>query len=150
MSWSNTGRRRSPRFEQVPLESIFVISDRKVPKKVLNVSADLSLLETRRAILERGGYLVSCASNAVDVVQLCRNETFDVVVVGHSLPKRQKHAVIQAVRKYNPAARIIGLYRISAAETAGADLAIDSHDDPEILVQVVRQDPLNAVLHSDL
>ncbi len=139
MSCPNNSRRRSPRFEQVPLESVFVASDSKGPKKVLNVSADLSLLETRRAILERAGCLVSCASNAVDVVQLCRKETFDAVVLGHSLPKRQKHAVIQAVRKYNPAARIIGLYMISTAEAVGTDIVIDSHDGPDILIEAIRQ-----------
>ncbi len=139
MSCPSNERRRSPRFEQVPLESIFVASNPKPPQKVLNVSADLSLLETRRAILERGGYLVSCASNAVEAVLLCRKEAFDAVVIGHSLPKRQKHAVIQAVRRYNPAARIIGLYKISTAEAVGADVVMDSHDDPEILVQIIRQ-----------
>ena len=131
--------RRSPRFERVPLRSILVASDPNAPRKVLNVSADPSLSETRRAILERAGYRVSCASDAADVAQLCRQETFDAVVVGHSLPQRQRYAVIEAVRKYNPAARIIGLYKMAAAEAAGADLAIDSHDDPEILVQVIRQ-----------
>ncbi len=121
------------------MESVFFASDPKAPKNVLNVSADLNLLETRRAILEREGYLVSCASNAVEAVLLCRQEPFDAVVVGHSLPKRQKHAVIQAVRKYSPAACIIGLYKISVAEAVGADIVIDSHDGPDILIEAIRQ-----------
>ncbi len=105
----------------------------------MNISADPSLLETRRAILERGGYLVSCASNAVDAIRLCRQEAFDTVVVGHSIPKRHRRAVIQAVRKYNPAALIIGLYKISPDEAVGADVVIDSHDGPDILIEAVRQ-----------
>ncbi len=121
------------------MESIFVAADPQAPKKVLNVSAEIMLLETRRAIFERGGYLVSCATNAVEAIWLCRQEAFHAVVVGHSLPKRQKHAVIQAARKYNPGARIIGLYKVIPDEAAGADVAIDSHDGPEILLQALRR-----------
>ncbi len=137
MSGENSERRRQLRFEQVPLESIFAELGKQ--KKVLNVSSDPCLLETRKAILERGGYQVVCASSAEEAVRLCRHESFKAIVLGHSLPGRLKHAVIQAARKYNPDARIIGLYKVSPNEAAGADIIIDSHDGPDLLLQAVRQ-----------
>jgi CheY-like chemotaxis protein len=126
------------RFEQVPLTSIPVLLEKTRHPQVLHVSSDPVLLGTRGAILERSGVLTVSAGSGAEAVRLCRRHSFDAVVLCHELAPRHKQEVIHAVRRRGSGTKVIGLYSVTPSEAAGADLAVDSHDGPEALLQAVR------------
>ncbi len=126
------------RFEQVSLESIAPLRRDEPRRKVLNLSPDPLLLQTRAAILERTGVLTVNAGSAAEAVWLCRSQHFDAVVVCHSLDQQQRQLVMQAARRGKPGTTVIGLYNLTRANAAGADLVVDTNDGPEALLKAVR------------
>ncbi len=125
------------RFEQVPLASIATLRSADSPK-VLHVSPIPLLLETRSAVLEAAGVRTVSAGSVAAAVRLCRRHSFNAVVLCHELSRQQKEQVMRAARRNNTATTVIGLYNLVSTEAKGADLAVDSHDGPEALLQAVR------------
>ena len=76
--------------------------------KVLSVSYDANLLRTRALLLESAGYEVTSALGYREAIRVC-SEPFDVAVIGHSIPKEEKLAVVECFRKANPKAPVIAL-----------------------------------------
>src|SRR5258706_14975278 len=69
------------------------------PQRVLCISYDESLLLTRKMVLEQAGYDVSAALGFAEAMEACSNDPmFDVIVMGHSLPRKDKSALIAALR----------------------------------------------------
>lgn len=130
--------RLHPRFEQVPLHTIPVLRENAVRPRVLNVSLDATLLQTRSAILQSTGAAVVNANGYGEAVRACARQAFDAVVLCHALPRHHKREVMQAARRGRSATKVVGLYNIAPAQAAGADVAVDSHDGPEALLQAVR------------
>lgn len=80
---------------------------------VLSVSYDANLLRTRELLLQSAGYDVTSALGYQEAMRIC-GKPFDLAIIGHSIPKDQKLAVIECFRKNNPDAPVIAL--TSAAE----------------------------------
>jgi len=56
--------------------------------------------QPRSAILERARYEVVPALNHIDVQTACeKHRDFDLVIVGHSIPKQEKRRMLQTVRE---------------------------------------------------
>lgn len=72
-------------------------------KRILSVSYDASLLATRRMMLEQQGYNVTSALGFTAALEACRGDEFDLFILGHSIPAKDKAALIQAFRGNCPA-----------------------------------------------
>ena len=105
-------------------------------KRVLNISYDESLLQTRHWILEQAGYEVKSALGFMEAEAECRNGRFDLVIVGHSLPRRDKIALAEATRS-GCRAKVLSLRKQGQEPIPEADYASDSID-PDGLLEAVR------------
>src|SRR5438309_2504715 len=105
-----------------------------MPKRILSVSYDVSLLATRKMLLEQKGYAVTNALGFSQAIKECRNGGFDLFVLGHSIPQTDKLELIDSFRANCPAP-------ILSLERHGEDFVpCDYHaspDNPEKFVQVV-------------
>lgn len=72
-------------------------------KRILSVSYDLSLLETRKMLLEQKGYSVENAFGFTKSLAFCHAGGFDLFILGHSIPHDDKLALIQSFRAHCPA-----------------------------------------------
>jgi DNA-binding response OmpR family regulator len=119
-----------------PLCHIIRVSELKMPPKILSVSYDLSLLATRKMLLEHKGYSVTNGLGFTQSIEQCSNGGFDLFILGHSIPKSDKLALIASFRANCPAP-------ILSLERHGEDVvACDYHaspDDPKHFVEVVEK-----------
>jgi DNA-binding NtrC family response regulator len=103
-------------------------------KRILSVSYDASLLNTRKMLLEQRGHEVTSARGFTKSIEQCQQSHFDLFILGHSIPDTDKLSLIETFRKNCPAP-------ILSLERPGEDFVpCDFHaspDDPEKFLQVV-------------
>jgi len=103
-------------------------------KRILSVSYDVSLLATRQLMLELKGHQVTSALGFTDALEHCKNAGFDLFVLGHSIPVKDKQSLIKAFKENCPAP-ILSLERTDE-ERVSCDFHV-SPDKPEELLQKV-------------
>ena len=69
-------------------------------KRILSVSYDMSLLATRKMLLEQKGYAVVNALGFSKALVSCRDSGFDLFILGHSIPHDDKLALIESFRTH--------------------------------------------------
>jgi CheY-like chemotaxis protein len=72
-------------------------------KLILSVSYDQALLATRKMLLEQQGYDVTSALGFTEAVEQCQKSNFDLFIIGHSIPDKDKLHLIETFRKHCPA-----------------------------------------------
>lgn len=68
---------------------------------VLSISYDQSLLHTREWILKAAGFHVVSALGFTDAAAHCGNARFDLVIIGHSIPYKDKVALVSQIKTHN-------------------------------------------------
>jgi len=105
-------------------------------KRILSVSYDDILLATREMLLEQQGYDVTSALGFTEAVEQCQKSDFDLFILGHSIPDKDKLHLIETFRENCPAP-ILSLERIGENK-----IPCDFHaspDDPARFVKVVHE-----------
>ncbi|HET9838987.1 MAG TPA: hypothetical protein VFR84_12185 [Candidatus Angelobacter sp.] len=74
-----------------------------MPKQILSVSYDASLLATRRMLLEQRGFQVTSALGFTQASAHCNTPDFDLFILGHSIPVTDKQELIKTFRRHCPA-----------------------------------------------
>jgi DNA-binding response OmpR family regulator len=74
-----------------------------MPKRILSVSYDPSLLETRQMLLEGSGYTVTSALGFIPAIQHCKKNGYDLFILGHSIPLKDKQELMRTFRENCPA-----------------------------------------------
>jgi DNA-binding response OmpR family regulator len=69
-----------------------------MPKRILSVSYDESLLATRQMLLQKQGYSVTSALGFTAATEHCKNGGFDLFILGHSIPFEDKVHLMEAFR----------------------------------------------------
>ena len=105
---------------------------------ILSVSYDEPLLITRKLILQQAGYKVTSALGFVDALQLCKHDTYDLFIIGHSLPRQDKEALLRQIR-IGCNTPVLSLYRSNEGPIEGVDYALDASEGPQALVKLVRK-----------
>jgi CheY-like chemotaxis protein len=106
-------------------------------KHILSISYDSSLLFTRQWILEQAGYEVSSALGFAEALEICETRhQFDLVLMGHSMPQKDKMALFQALRE-NCKAPLLSILRQGESRIPQADYAVEAIDGPDALLQAV-------------
>src|SRR4051812_32615670 len=70
-------------------------------RTVLCVSWDPQLAETRRLLLVREGYLVKSALGRAEAIELCESVKADLLVLGQSVPRKEKGLIVKSFRRSN-------------------------------------------------
>ena len=106
-------------------------------KAILSISYDESLLVTRHLILEQAGFDVSSALGFAEAMELCsKNQHYDLVLMGHSMPRKDKSALIAALRP-KCQAPVLSIRRHGDAPLPEADYSVDTLEGPDRLIDAV-------------
>jgi len=104
-------------------------------KHILSVSYDKSLLATRQIMLQQKGYQVTSALGFADAVDHCKKPGFDLFILGHSIPLKDKQQLVNHFRQNCPAP-ILSLERGGEQRFEDCDFHV-SPDRPEQLLEKV-------------
>ena len=108
-------------------------------KHVLSVSYNRALLTTRQMILEQAGYLVSSAFGFAEGLEICKTRhDFDLILMGHSMPQKDKIALVKALRP-DCTAPLLSILRRGETPIPQADYSVDSNDGPAALLAAVHE-----------
>jgi|SRR5579884_625963 len=106
--------------------------------RILSVSYDHTLLMTRQMLLEQMGHSVVSAEGFAQAFKICKEDgSFDLVILGHSIPHDDKAAIIAEVRRLCHCP-VLALLRPQEEHVKAADRSIDSWE-PRAFVEAVRQ-----------
>lgn len=109
----------------------------RLPHRILSISYDDTLLQTRQLMLEMRGYDVTSTYGFTSSLEQCRQPHWDLLVMGHSIPDRDKAALMEEFRRHSQAP-VLALHRFGDGQLAGADRVI-TPDHPELLLEAVDQ-----------
>ena len=98
-----------------------------MPARVLSISYDKVLLHVRHRLLENKGYSVVSVEGFGDALETCQNLQYDLVVIGHSIPAKDKELILQAIRKTGNTP-VIALSRLGEPDLEGVAATVDPFD----------------------
>lgn len=103
-----------------------------MPLRILSISYDASLLNSRRIMLEQRGYTVTCAEGFVQALKRCHEGGYDLVVIGHSIPPEDKRALLEVVKRECPVP-VVALLRADEPPLDGATASVDAMNPQNVL-----------------
>ncbi len=110
----------------------------RMKPRILSISYDEMLLKTRGLLLEREGFSVISAWGFIEALELCGKEhTFDLVVMGHSMPHKDKTSLVKTIRKHCKAP-VISLQKHHEPPLAEAEFTVDSAEGPLVFLNAVK------------
>ena len=101
--------------------------------RILSISYDETLLRTRDLLLTDAGHVVTSAFGYHEGVEKSVVDKFDMVIVGHSIPQKDKLDFIAKFRKSNPEAAVIALTRAGEPKVREVDYYVNPGDSEELL-----------------
>ncbi|HEY6972548.1 MAG TPA: hypothetical protein VJA94_25285 [Candidatus Angelobacter sp.] len=107
-------------------------------KSILSISYDRSLLLTREWMLQEAGYDVTSTIGFTEAVAQCGQASYDLVIIGHSIPRPDKLVLIAEVKR-NRAVPILSIERHGEQGLPEADAWVDSIEGPEVFISVVHK-----------
>jgi len=103
---------------------------------ILSVSYDQALLRTRELLLKQTAeYAVTSALGFTEAVECCRTGQFDLFILGHSIPLKDKLELIKVFRT-RCAAPVLALRKMGEVTPDGADAHVDPNDIDSLLEAV--------------
>lgn len=111
---------------------------RAMTKHILSISYDEPLLVTRELMLKREGFDVTSAFGFAAAMEICNTRhDFDLILMGHSMPQKDKMALINALRS-QCTAPLLSILKHGDSPIPQASYSVDSHDGPAALVDAVK------------
>lgn len=101
----------------------------EMAKRILSISYDRALLWTRQLLLEQLGYEVTSAEGFAQAWDQAedRNNRFDLIILGHSIPPNDKAAIVTHMRD-SCSCPILALLRPYESPVAEAAMSVDAGD----------------------
>jgi len=109
---------------------------RAMPEQVLVVSYDKSALATRQKLLNQAGYKVTSALGLPKALDWCRKGRFDLIVMGHTIPRQDKQVLIEEARRFSNVP-VLSIRQHGDARLGEADYSVDSLEGGTALVTAV-------------
>jgi len=107
---------------------------REAKPRILTASYYGPLLQTWTLLLRAKGYEVTPAREFAKAMEQCKNASFDLLLLGSSVPLSEKRKIIEAARR-NSSAPIISVPFKAGEEEDGADFHLEP--DPESLLRTI-------------
>jgi CheY-like chemotaxis protein len=104
-------------------------------KRILSISYDEPLLVTRQMMLEQAGFTVTSALGFTEAIEKC-NSGFDLFMIGHSIPVKDKAAIVAAIRQHSRSP-ILSIRRHGMNPLPEVDLSVDAQDGPQAVLNAV-------------
>jgi DNA-binding response OmpR family regulator len=86
-------------------------------------------------MLSRAGFEVESAVGFITAIEACKQTTFDLVILGHSIPTKDKSAIIRQLKEVC-VTPILALQRSNEPQVASADYNLDSGNPDRFLAYV--------------
>jgi CheY-like chemotaxis protein len=102
-------------------------SERVVPTakgRILNCESDSGVLSEQSQLLKRNGYTVESAFGRAAAEQALLSGTYDIVVLGHTLHKDDRHHLAYKAKRSNSDTQVLVLH--ASGKHPAVDIAIDS------------------------
>ena len=103
--------------------------------RILSISYDQSLLLTRDLMLKQAGYEVVSCEGFADAIEHCQGH-FDLIIMGHSIPQKDKRAIVLELHARGCDAPLLSLIRPGERPISEAGDTVDPFS-PELLLQKV-------------
>ena len=103
--------------------------------KILCAEADQKALAALASLLQKAGYVVQSALGRQAVEQAVRSTSFDVVVLGHTLSRDDRHHLPYMAKKANDDCKVLVLH--ASGRHHAVDLAIDSRRGERAILEAV-------------
>lgn len=104
-------------------------------QRILSISYDDTLLQTRELMLKMRGYDVTSTYGFTASLEQCHRKDWDLLVMGHSIPDRDQQSLMAEFRR-NSSAPVLSLHRMGDNRLEGATEVI-TPDHPELLLEAV-------------
>jgi len=114
------------------------MSRSKGERRILSVSYDEALLMTRQMLLEQAGFRVTSALGFSEGMENCRAGTFNLAIIGHSIPRKDKSELIREAKKHCNCP-VLSIRRHGDLPHPEADFSIDSLEGPLVLINEVKR-----------
>lgn len=102
---------------------------------ILYGEGDAKALGAHSGVLQKAGYAVKTAVGRRAIEEAVRQEKFDVVVLGHTLTRDDRHHLPYMVKKANSLARVLVVH--ASGKHHEVDAAIDSRDGDHVLLEAL-------------
>jgi DNA-binding NtrC family response regulator len=106
-----------------------------VKAKVLYGEGDAQSLKLHSAVMEKAGYSVKTAIGRHAIEEAVRQDKFDVVVLGHTLSRDDRHHLPYMAKKANSLSRVLVIH--ASGKHHEVDAAIDSRDGEHVLLDAL-------------
>ena len=93
---------------------------------ILYCENDSGVLREQAKMFERAGYAVECAQGRAAAEQAIRTKSYDVVVLGHTLTKDDRHHLPYMAKKSATHPQVMVLH--ASGKHPAVDVALDSRD----------------------
>jgi DNA-binding NtrC family response regulator len=104
--------------------------------KILYCENDAKVLAAQSAMFENAGYTVERAQGRAAAEQALRKGEYDVVVLGHTLTKDDRHHLPYMAKKGNEETQVLVLH--ASGKHYAVDLAIDSRDGEKAVLEALK------------
>ena len=101
--------------------------------RILSISYDETLLFTRELMLRDRRHQVTSALGFHEAREACERGPYDLAVIGHSIPEKDKLDFIAVFRHSNPDAIVIALTRAGERRLKEVDTYVYPGDPEELL-----------------
>lgn len=105
--------------------------------KILCAETSPQVLSTQINLLEKAGYAVVPALGRATIEAALGCAVFELVVLGHTLTKDDRHHLPYMAKKANPATRVLVLH--ASGKHPAVDLAIDSRQGEAAVLKAVAE-----------
>jgi PleD family two-component response regulator len=112
---------------------------RLVKKRILLIFYDEMLLHTWQMLLEREEYAVFPALGFAEALELCQTRCVcDLVIMGHSMPQKDKTALLASLR-LKCKAPLLSISKLGELPLPEADYSVDSSEGPPSFLEAVKK-----------
>jgi len=106
-----------------------------IKAKILYGEGDAQSLKLHLGVLEKAGYSVTTAVGRRSIEETLRQDKFEVVVLGHTLTRDDRHHLPYMAKKANSLTRVLVVH--ASGRHPGVDAAIDSRDGERVLIEAL-------------
>lgn len=108
--------------------------------KIIHIGTCEPILATRKAVMEKAGHAVTLAHDLRAVIAACNSETFDIGILGHTLPAMEKLRVYGTLRHRCEGIRILEFHDAVKPDLADADAHLRvSQTSQEVFIDTVNR-----------
>lgn len=105
--------------------------------KILYGENDAEVLASEAAKFKKAGYSVALACGRKEIEAALTREPFDVVILGHTLSKNDRHHLPYMAKKSDEATRVLVLH--ASGRHHAVDMSVDSRDGEHVVLDAIAE-----------